>query len=57
MWIIFPVLVELSVKPAISIDWEHTEYKWINPNDLRKYEIVADLDKTLLQVMPEIQFG
>ena len=50
-WIIFPVLVELNTEPDIRLDWEHTEYKWIYPFELKQYEIMADLDNTLARVL------
>ena len=51
IWVIFPVLVELNKEPVIKLDWEHTEYKWINPADLKSFDIVPDLDKTLAKVL------
>lgn len=51
IWVIFPVLVELNKEPAIKLDWEHTEYQWINPSDLKNYDIVPGLDKTLAKVL------
>jgi len=46
-WIIYPVLVELKSKPDIELDWEHTEYKWIKPEELKEFDIVSNLDKSL----------
>jgi 8-oxo-dGTP diphosphatase len=46
-WIIFPVLAELKTQPEIRLDWEHTECKWIDSADLKKFEIVPGLDKIL----------
>lgn len=45
-WIIFPVLVELSREPVIILDWEHTEYQWIDSIDLKKFDIVPNLEET-----------
>jgi isopentenyldiphosphate isomerase len=50
-WVIFPVLVELNKEPAIKLDWEHADYKWIDPADLKSFDIVPDLDKTLAKVL------
>ena len=55
-WIIHPVLVELNKKPEIKLDWEHTEFKWINPEDLKGYDFVKDLDKTLKIVLFHLNF-
>lgn len=51
IWIIFPVLVELNKEPVIKLDWEHTDYKWIDPADLKSFNIVPGLDKTLAKVL------
>ncbi len=51
IWIIFPVLVELKKEPTIKLDWEHTDFKWINPADLKNFDIVPSLDKTLSRVL------
>ena len=45
-WIIHPVLVELKELPDIKLDWEHTEYKWIKPKELKKFDIVTNLEKS-----------
>lgn len=50
-WIIFPVLAELYKEPIIKLDWEHTEYQWIDPADLKKFDIVPNLEETLLRVI------
>ena len=46
-WIVHPVLVELKSKPEIKLDWEHIEYKWIEPKELQKFDIVPKLEKSL----------
>ena len=46
-WFIFPVLIELNKRPNIQSDWEHTEYRWIDPKDLDGFNIVPNLDKSL----------
>lgn len=33
-WIIYPFIVYLNSKPKIQLDWEHTEYKWVNKNEV-----------------------
>ena len=49
-WIIHSVLVELKSRPKIKLDWEHTELKWIDPKDLKKYDTVPSLMKTFKRV-------
>tara|TARA_Y100000310_G_scaffold72523_1_gene68576 strand:- start:165 stop:653 length:489 start_codon:yes stop_codon:yes gene_type:complete len=50
-WIIQPILVELKENPKIKLDWEHTDYKWINPNNIETYDIVPKLAKSLSLVL------
>lgn len=50
-WIVYPVLVTLSTKPNIKIDWEHTEFTWIDPKDIGKFEIVPKLEESLKRAM------
>ncbi len=46
-WIVTPAKVKLKKFPSIKLNWEHTEYKWIFPSDLIKYNIVPKLDFSL----------
>lgn len=36
-WIRYPILATLREKQDITLDWEHTEYKWIRPMEIRQY--------------------
>ena len=51
IWVIFPILVELKNKPMIKLDWEHTEYKWIKPNEINNHDVVPNLDATLARIL------
>lgn len=49
-WLIFPFL--FSVKnPKIKLNWENSEYQWITPSDLKKFEIVPSLEKVLASLL------
>ena len=50
-WIVHPAKVELKNNPEIKLDWEHTEYKWIKPEDLRKFDTVPNLNLSLKKGM------
>ncbi len=50
-WFIFPILAELKMQPEIKLDWEHTEFKWINLGDLKDFETVSGLEKILEAVL------
>lgn len=50
-WIVNPVLVELREKPKIKIDFEHTEYRWIKPEEIEKFDIVPNLRESMKRVL------
>lgn len=50
-WLIHPVLAELKRKPEIKLDWEHTNFKWINPKEITKYDLVSNLGESLKRVL------
>jgi isopentenyldiphosphate isomerase len=52
-WIIYPILIELINEPEIKLDWEHTEYKWIIPSDIVKYDTVPNAAKSLKRAFPK----
>ena len=49
-WKVYPFLFRV-LKNNIRIDWEHTEYRWIEPSELTKYDTVPMLNEvyTLLR--------
>ena len=42
-WITHPAIVELVRKPEITLDREHTEYRWIKSEGLDQYDTVPTL--------------
>jgi nicotinamide-nucleotide amidase len=52
-WIVHPYLFKVNRLDVIKIDWEHTEYKWIDPAVIGNFDIVPGLNEALLSVMPE----
>lgn len=48
---IYPVLVELKDKPEIILNWEHTEYRWIKPDELTRFDTVPELDRLFKSVI------
>ena len=50
-WIVHPFLFHVKAPEKIKTDWEHTETKWIKPRELKKYETVPGLVKTLARVI------
>lgn len=49
-WEVFPFLFEAK-SPEIKLNWENSEFKWINIKELENYETVPSLDKVLLNLL------
>ena len=50
-WIICPVLILLKEKINIKLDWEHTEYKWIEPDEVKNFDTVPNLEESLFKIL------
>ena len=42
-WIIHPYHFRVEDTEKVRIDWEHTEFKWIDPEEIAEYETVPKL--------------
>jgi len=49
-WEIFPFLFEAK-NPMIKLNWENSEFKWINVEELENYETVPSLQKVLFNLL------
>ncbi|MCE2614497.1 MAG: NUDIX domain-containing protein [Nitrosopumilus sp. (ex Thoosa mismalolli)] len=49
-WEIFPFLFE-SKNPTIKLNWENSDFKWINVDELENYETVPSLEKVLFNLL------
>ena len=49
-WEIFPFLFETK-NTEIKLNWENSEFKWINANELSNYETVPSLEKVLANLI------
>jgi len=49
-WEVFPFLFETK-ESEIKLNWENSEHKWINVNELKNYETVPSLDKILFDLL------
>jgi translation initiation factor 2B subunit (eIF-2B alpha/beta/delta family)/ADP-ribose pyrophosphatase YjhB (NUDIX family) len=54
VWVIHPFLFEATSK-SIILDWENTDYKWVNPAELASYETVPKLREALDRVRFDLQ--
>ncbi len=50
-WIVHPFLFR-SNTGDVKIDWEHTEYRWIKPSDIERYDIVPKLKEVVESLIP-----
>lgn len=51
IWVVYPVLATMQHKPKIKLDWEHTDFAWIKPEQLQQYEYVKDFDKSVARAL------
>ena len=49
-WEIFPFLFE-TTNTEIKLNWENSDFKWINPDELSNYETVPSLKKVLANLI------
>ncbi len=49
-WEIFPFLFEAK-NPTIKLNWENSEFEWINVEELENYETVPSLQKVLFNLL------
>lgn len=47
-WYIHPFLFEALTPDSITLDWEATEMRWINPSELQHYETVPKLEEAYM---------
>ena len=49
-WEIFPFMFETE-DPTITLNWENSEFRWIDINELTKFETVPSLQKVLFNLL------
>jgi 8-oxo-dGTP pyrophosphatase MutT (NUDIX family) len=54
IWIVHPFYFSSNTN-AITLDWEHDQYKWINPAEIENYDTVPRLKEALDRVYPYSQ--
>jgi translation initiation factor 2B subunit (eIF-2B alpha/beta/delta family) len=54
VWVIHPFLFEAKSR-AIQLDWENSEYVWVNPNELDSYPTVPKLKEAFDRVQRDLQ--
>jgi len=51
-WLVHPFLFEVSVDAPVQVDWEHTEARWMRPEEVFALETVPQLAEALMRVYP-----
>ena len=49
-WEIYPFLFRVE-NPKIKLNWENSDYKWINADEISNYDTVPSLEKVLLNLL------
>jgi len=49
-WNIFPFLFKTK-NPEIKLNWENSDFDWIEPNEIKNYKTVPDLEKILFSLL------
>ena len=49
-WHVFPFLFETN-NLKIKLNWENSDFKWINPSEMKKFSVVPDLEKVLASLI------
>ena len=51
-WIVHPFLFEVEADVPVQVDWEHTEARWVRPEEVFAFETVPQLAEALMRVYP-----
>jgi 8-oxo-dGTP pyrophosphatase MutT (NUDIX family) len=46
-WVVYPVRVTLRSRPNIKLNGENSDFIWIYPEDIKKYDVVPELHKSV----------
>jgi len=50
-WVVYPFLFHLKSKEVVRIDWEHDEYRWVHPSEVKRLETVPGLDDVIRELL------
>jgi 8-oxo-dGTP diphosphatase len=51
-WIVHPFLFEVRPDAQVRVDWEHTEARWVQPEEVFAFDTVPQLAEALTRVYP-----
>lgn len=49
-WLVYPFLFEVRPDAEVRVDWEHTEARWVRPEDVFAFDTVPQLAAALMRV-------
>lgn len=50
-WVVYPFLFHVQDKKLVRLDWEHEEYRWVYPSEVKKLDLVPGLDDVVTQLL------
>ena len=50
-WVVYPFLFHVQFKELVHIDWEHEEYRWVHPSEVKKLDTIPGLDEVVKQLL------
>lgn len=50
-WVVYPFLFHVDDKSLVRIDWEHEEYQWVLPSEVRKLDTVPGLEEVIMHLL------
>ncbi len=50
-WVVYPFLFHLQSKDLVHLDWEHEEYRWVYPSEVKRLDIVPGLDDIVRELL------
>jgi 8-oxo-dGTP pyrophosphatase MutT (NUDIX family) len=56
-WVIHPFLFQMLKHIEPTIDWEHSEYRWVNPKELSTYKTVPHFTNTVQELWRKKRMG
>jgi 8-oxo-dGTP diphosphatase len=52
-WVVYPYLFRTKERDKVRIDWEHSDKRWITPDEIGNYPTVPMLKEVLFRVLGE----
>lgn len=53
-WFVHPFRFRIQDRSKVRLDWEHTDFRWIDPGEIGSFETVPGLEAAWDQVAPDL---